>query len=523
MGANLSCGNGFVELLETRVLLSAIYSVTDLSALSPQGDFLGAAINDTGQVAGSASGADRRTHAYLYRNGTMIDLGTLYPAGTSGASTASAINTAGDVAGNAGGPNGSHAFLYKNGVVQDLGALDFPNGYNFSAALSVNASDQVVGKSTANNHPQTHAFLYSNGVLQDLGTPFGGTSSEASGINDSGQIIGFSQATDRIHAFVYSNGTFTDLGQLANAQGDTWALAINNAGQIVGYAVSHAFLYSGGTMIDLGFLSGFNISQANAINSVGDVVGTSFGGESYGRAFLYSQGTLQDLNDLVPPIAGYTLTDARAINTSGQIVCDGVNTAAGGTPTTHSFLLTPSLLTVGSPTFDYQHLPLKLSFTFSANVASSLSPTSLQVTDLNTGAAVVPSRMTYDMGTNTATFEFAAALPDGHYRAVLPAAAVSDTSGRHPAADFSYAFFTLSGDVNHDGQVSFADLLVLAQNYGKSNEGYGNGDLNYDGTVNFPDLLILAQNYGRSLPPTPGILMDDGLSLKAFHRSRHRR
>ena len=53
------------------------------------------------------------------------------------------------------------------------------------------------------------------------------------------------------------------------------------------------------------------------------------------------------------------------------------------------------------------------------------------------------------------------------------------------------------GDVNLDAQVGFADLLLLAQNYGKTNATWTQGDFNHDATVNFADLLILAQNYGQ--------------------------
>ena len=54
------------------------------------------------------------------------------------------------------------------------------------------------------------------------------------------------------------------------------------------------------------------------------------------------------------------------------------------------------------------------------------------------------------------------------------------------------------GDVNHDGTVGFADLVILARNYGSSHVPlYELGDLNGDGIVNFADLVILAHNYGR--------------------------
>ena len=56
----------------------------------------------------------------------------------------------------------------------------------------------------------------------------------------------------------------------------------------------------------------------------------------------------------------------------------------------------------------------------------------------------------------------------------------------------------LPGDANGDGVVDFKDLLILAQNYGKSpNETFADGDFNGDGSVGFDDLLILSQNYGH--------------------------
>jgi hypothetical protein len=57
---------------------------------------------------------------------------------------------------------------------------------------------------------------------------------------------------------------------------------------------------------------------------------------------------------------------------------------------------------------------------------------------------------------------------------------------------------TIPGDINGDGKVSFSDLLILAQHYGKTGATFSDGDLNADGTVGFADLLILAQNYGRT-------------------------
>lgn len=54
------------------------------------------------------------------------------------------------------------------------------------------------------------------------------------------------------------------------------------------------------------------------------------------------------------------------------------------------------------------------------------------------------------------------------------------------------------GDTNGDGQVNFADLVAVAQNYGGSNKTRAQGDVTGDGNVTFADLVSVAQNYGLS-------------------------
>jgi probable HAF family extracellular repeat protein len=134
----------------------------------------------------------------------------------------------------------------------------------------------------------------------------------------------------------------TDLGTLGGA--DSIAYAINDVGQIVGYASPpnssvHAFLYSGGKLTDLGVF--FDSSVAEALNRSGVVVGTAdvlnSNGTTDSHAFIYSGGKLQDLNNLIPKGSGWVLTEATGINDTGQIVCNAHN-ASGYT---HAFLLTP--------------------------------------------------------------------------------------------------------------------------------------------------------------------------------------
>ncbi len=56
---------------------------------------------------------------------------------------------------------------------------------------------------------------------------------------------------------------------------------------------------------------------------------------------------------------------------------------------------------------------------------------------------------------------------------------------------------TLPGDATADGNVSFDDLVVLAQDYGSTHATWSQGDFNNDGIVSFEDLVTVAQHYGQ--------------------------
>jgi probable HAF family extracellular repeat protein len=98
------------------------------------------------------------------------------------------------------------------------------------------------------------AFLLSGGpggTFIDLGT-LGGTSSAATGLNELGQVIGWSQtASGQTHAFLWTaQRGMVDLGKIAGGS-YSFASAINEKGQIVGYGddadgVSHALLFRPG-------------------------------------------------------------------------------------------------------------------------------------------------------------------------------------------------------------------------------------------------------------------------------------
>jgi probable HAF family extracellular repeat protein len=308
------------------------YLVTDLGYLGT-GQVNG--INNSGQVVGSYSTSGGASHAFLYSGGVMTDLGTL--GGTY--SWASAINDAGQVVGYSSSARGyTHAFLYSGGSMKDLGTLGGDSG-----ATGINASGQVVGYSYLASGSAYHGFLYGGGHMTDLGT-LGGTSSWASAINDAGQIAGFADTYGGApnvnggkHAFLSTGAKMTDLGTLGGP--NSYALGINASGQVVGSSDTatpggqyHAFLYSGGKMTDLGALGGsLASSSATGINAAGQIVGST--GTWPPHTFLVRGGKMVDLNWDLPAGSGITLFSPYGINDKGQIAATGSDG--------HGYLLTP--------------------------------------------------------------------------------------------------------------------------------------------------------------------------------------
>jgi probable HAF family extracellular repeat protein len=100
--------------------------------------------------------------------------------------------------------NATHAFLYSRGKMIDLGAHNID-----TVAEAVNSAGVIVGQTYGVDkagYPFYHAFIYTGGIFQDLNNlipPGSGlVLTDATGINDMGQIVCDGITNSQTHAFL---------------------------------------------------------------------------------------------------------------------------------------------------------------------------------------------------------------------------------------------------------------------------------------------------------------------------------
>ena len=164
--------------------------------------------------------------------------------------------------------------------------------------------------------------------------------------------------------------------------------------------------------------------------------------------------------------------------------------------------------------------PQTIDVTFDQDVSNSLTATDLIISgqrrNFVTGANVPISLVagvdfhlvSFNTLTRTARIQFditnelgvQGSLPSGRYTLGFAAGSVTNAFEIPLPSNYAFSFGTLTGDSNGDLRVDFSDLVVLAQQYGRTvTNGSLSGDFNDDGVVNFDDLVVLAQHYGTIL------------------------
>jgi len=190
-------------------------------ALSPGEGVIVTGINDRGQIVGVSEGPNGDSQGFIYSEGAFQ---TVQIPGSNTALVG--INNAGEVLGYAVNSQGvDQPFLYTG----EKGVQFLPNFRGTAAAI--NNLGQIVGVSS--NGAAESVFLYTNGAVTPITTL---TSAYITGFNDAGEIIGYQSFGDfeafGYRGFAYESGNFTLFSD------DSFAYAVNDSGQIVGYSLN---------------------------------------------------------------------------------------------------------------------------------------------------------------------------------------------------------------------------------------------------------------------------------------------
>jgi probable HAF family extracellular repeat protein len=374
-----SCCGAALAQTQAQAKAKSQYHVSNLDSLGGTSSG-GNSINDQSWVAGYSRLPDNQSrHAALWRNGSILDLGTL--GGPNSSVTWNVKNTEGIIVGisqtAAPDPLGeawsSAAFYgppYNVGFInlgfvweqgQMRGLPTFAGGNN-GFATGANNLDQVVGWAENDVHdpacvsPQVLQFrpamwgLGPPDQIHELPLISGDTSGAATAINDNGQIVGISGICDQAvgrhtarHAVLWENGGVTDIGNLGANWWNT-PTAINQHGDVVGFDgdpafvegdILHAFIWTKDNGIQAlkplrGRVPQHVDSEAYGINERRQVVGVSCDANFVDcRAVVWDHGVYPtDLNNLKGDYSAH-LESAKDINNLGEITGRAVDPNTG--------------------------------------------------------------------------------------------------------------------------------------------------------------------------------------------------
>ena len=270
-------------------------------------------------------------------------------------------------------------------------------------------------------------------------------------------------------------------------------------------------------------------SKDSGVSSTDNI--TNLNNSTSGKSLLFTVGgtvagaTVSILSD------GVTIGSAVAAGTTTNVVTNGASSLIDGTHVitatqTEPFKLASTISgnlsvtidtiapTVSPLTFNYDSSQ-NLVYTFSENIGSALSSSSISVTNLGSNSAV-NTAASYNATTHAVTFTF----PDGilasaNYQASLSSAAISDVAGNALSGASLGTFFFQMADANHDRSVNALDFNVLASNFGLPSATFSQGNFNYTGGVDTLDFTLLAAAFGANLAPAPAMPLKSVTPLTA--------
>ncbi|WP_165221093.1 PEP-CTERM sorting domain-containing protein [Aquisphaera insulae] len=213
-----------------------------------------------------------------------------------------------------------------------------PGHYDWRGTASgLSDSGQVVGIRGANG--ESYSYDSKSGTLSDIPVNY-------AHISPLGQIVGTNpvklpDGTTSSHPVSYQNGTLTDLG-LPPGMVSVNTQAVNSSGQVLvqGYdgtrAETLSFLYNKGTWTNLGSMS------ASLLNSRGDVAGVRYSGDYSSQVAVYMpHGGSATIIGTLP---GYSVSEPLGMNDRGEIVGNSIGSATTNVGV-QGFLYSNGLLT----------------------------------------------------------------------------------------------------------------------------------------------------------------------------------
>lgn len=280
--------------------IEALPGIGDYTAVSAE------EINRQGWVVGVAYINADEWAVYLYADGQS----RLLPGGRF--AYGHGLNDRGDVVGTR---DGEACWWPQGGERQMLVGM--------RRAASINNFGQVAGGAFFGGEHE-RAALFSDGELIDLGT-LGGATSVATGINDAGQVCGYSAlASGKVHAFLWQPVLgLQDLGTLGGP--DSRAMAIGDAGAVLGRSDDldgdvAAFIRTGDGLVALPEVGEMDLSVFS-LNRHGEAVGQLTGTNGKWMASLTRGGKTRKLMNLLDASGTEwkSLSVALGINDAGQI------------------------------------------------------------------------------------------------------------------------------------------------------------------------------------------------------------
>lgn len=221
-------------------------------------------------------------------------------------------------------------------------ALGIPSGYSNSDATGINDSGQITinAENPTSTSNLSTAFEYSGGNFSQLPMPAGALGSYADGINKFGVVVGsyytgLTQNNSSLwYPYTYTGGSTTSLPAY-DSQPPTDGFAINSSGTIAGtsqsagYGGYRAFTYSSSSgFTTLGSLKSSEYRDAAlAINDSGTSAGYSSTVNGHEAVVWNATGQATSLGFL--PNAKFTSSAATAINSAGTVV--GQSGSSSGT------------------------------------------------------------------------------------------------------------------------------------------------------------------------------------------------